>query len=120
MKRVEDDRAYLKIEADQRRLQEEHASFKSWLAFESISPEENYEAALSLRQPGTSSWFLEDPGFLQWVAKSNGLMWVYGIREYECTRVSLSLTIFSIADCGKTVLSYVWQSPSEEVFTYSL
>ena len=81
LKEADDDRAYLKTEADQRRQEEEHRKLKAWLSYENVHPEDNYEAALSLRQSGTSLWFLQDLGFLQWLSSSNGLMWVYGIRE---------------------------------------
>lgn len=81
LKRAEDDAAYLKFENDQRRGEEEHAKLKAWMIYDAVCPEENYEAALSSRQPGTSSWFLEEPSFLEWLSRDNGLMWVYGIRE---------------------------------------
>ena len=81
LKRAKDDAAYLKVENDRRRAEEEHAKLMGWMAYDTVDPEENYEAALSCRQSGTSSWFLKEPSFLEWFSRGNGLMWVYGIRE---------------------------------------
>jgi len=81
IKRAEDDVAYLKVATDRRRVEKEHAKLMAWMTYDTVYPEENYEAALSRRQPGTSSWFLEEPSFLEWVLRGNGLMWVYGVRE---------------------------------------
>ena len=79
--RVEDEIADLKIENNQRRMEEALMRLEEWLIYDSVHPEENYEAALTCRQPGTSLWFLQHPSFLDWLSRENGLMWVYGIRK---------------------------------------
>ena len=86
---IEGDAAYLKVDTERRRVEEEHAKLREWMIYDSVYPEENYDDALSLRQPGTSSWFLEEPSFLEWLTTTNGFMWVYGIRESQCLEIVL-------------------------------
>ena len=81
VKKIEDDLASIHIRKDRRRAEEEHARLIIYLAYDTVYPEENYEAALSYRHPGTSSWFLKEPSFTGWLSSPNGMMWVYGIRK---------------------------------------
>ena len=88
-KSAEDHAAYIRLEYDQRRMEEKHTKIQEWIIYETTNPAENYEAALNCRQTGTGSWFLEEPCFVQWVSETSGLMWIYGIRECNPQKVFL-------------------------------
>ena len=73
----------ISIEAtlDEQTVQQTNAQLIEWLGLDEIRVQDNFDAALELRQPGTGSWFLEDVNFKEWQEKDGSFLWLHGIRE---------------------------------------
>lgn len=92
MKRIE--KTALKIDASTSAMgehmiknneQNKRQEVLDWLFPTAIDFESNHKNALSLRAAGTGHWLLKSPEFHDWIAGSNGFMWLHGIRKSKPT-----------------------------------
>ena len=64
-----------------------------WIKAPDASP--SYNAARKKHQPGTGSWFINGPQFLEWKEQPGSLLWLYGGRM--CSFINKFLIALTIS-----------------------
>jgi len=56
-----------------------------WLS--DIDPSLNYNKAREQRTPTTGGWFLKGQSYAEWIEGKVSMLWLHGIRKYQCHQV---------------------------------
>lgn len=89
-------------------LDEQHERLRRWL--DPPDPSTNYNKAIKERFPGTGTWFINSPAFIEWKTTSKAFPWLYGIPG--CGKSILSSTII------KAVFEHCSPNPASSPLYY--
>jgi len=73
-------------------IDEESQKILDWLS--PLNFWEKQHDALSRREAGTGQWILEEPAFIEWLDRTQRILWCPGMRMYTQTGPCISANTF--------------------------